>query len=122
MNPNSGEILENVDPEEARKRGLIPIPKSEEARVRTMSKEERIAWAKERSKPRAQRRREKAERERLLAQIRKREVKREAPISPKELEQKLAELAQAYTRKNSSSQTSARNKHKRARKQQRRKR
>jgi hypothetical protein len=48
MDPNSGRIYgpeEIARLPEAERRGLIPIPKAVEKRVRTMTLEERKAWA-----------------------------------------------------------------------------
>lgn len=45
MNPNTGEIEQVKDEAEARKKGLVPIPAEELARVKRMSKRNRRRWA-----------------------------------------------------------------------------
>jgi hypothetical protein len=45
MNPNTGEIYENVTPTEARARGLVPIARRDEKRVLAMTPGDRVAWA-----------------------------------------------------------------------------
>lgn len=45
MDPNTGRIYQVESEEEARKRGLIPIPPEDEERVRSMNRKERRAWA-----------------------------------------------------------------------------
>lgn len=45
MDPKTGQIYEVADEEEARKRGLIPIPRDQEERVRGMNRRQRRAWA-----------------------------------------------------------------------------
>lgn len=54
MNPIDGSIHDNVEPEKAKERGLVPIPRREEKAVRAMSPEERIAWAATRKKVKAE--------------------------------------------------------------------
>ena len=56
MDPNSGKIYDLTDidmnEEEAKARGLVPIPKEEETAVRRMNRHERRAWAaKQRRQP-----------------------------------------------------------------------
>ena len=45
MDPKTGQIFEVTKEEDARKKGLIPIPPEELERVNAMSPEERKAWA-----------------------------------------------------------------------------
>ncbi len=45
MDPNTCRIYQVANEEEARRRGLIPIPPEEEQRVRGMNRKERRAWA-----------------------------------------------------------------------------
>lgn len=45
MDPNTGRIYQVENDEEARKRGLIPIPESELPAVRGMNRKQRRAWA-----------------------------------------------------------------------------
>lgn len=45
MNPNTGEIHLNVTEEEAKKRGLVPIPEKDAERVINMNRRQRRAWA-----------------------------------------------------------------------------
>lgn len=45
MDPRTGRIYQVDNEEEARKRGLIPIPPEEEATVRGMNRKQRRAWA-----------------------------------------------------------------------------
>ena len=45
MDPNSGKIFDNITEEEAKKRGLIPIPNDQLAAVRGMNRKQRRAWA-----------------------------------------------------------------------------
>lgn len=45
MDPKSGRIYEVQDDEEARRRGLVPIPKTDESRVFGMNRKQRRAWA-----------------------------------------------------------------------------
>lgn len=45
MNPNTGEIHFDVSEEDAKKRGLVPIPKSDLEGVVNMNRKQRRAWA-----------------------------------------------------------------------------
>jgi hypothetical protein len=45
MDPNTGRIYEVKDEEDAKKRGLIPIPKDEYGKVVAMNRKQRRAWA-----------------------------------------------------------------------------
>lgn len=45
MDPNSGRIYQVENEEEARKRGLVPIPADELSAVRGMNRKQRRAWA-----------------------------------------------------------------------------
>jgi len=45
MDPRTGQIIEVENDEEARKRGLIPIPDNEVGSVRAMNRKQRRAWA-----------------------------------------------------------------------------
>lgn len=45
MDPNTGRIYQVENDEEARKRGLVPIPAGELAAVQGMNRHERRAWA-----------------------------------------------------------------------------
>lgn len=45
MNPNTGEIHLNVSDEDAKKRGLVPIPDGDVERVINMNRKQRRAWA-----------------------------------------------------------------------------
>ncbi len=47
MDPNSGRIYQVSDEEEAKRRGLIPIPPNELGVVRGMNRKQRRAWAKQ---------------------------------------------------------------------------
>lgn len=45
MDPNSGRIYEVRDEDDARKRGLVPIPADQLDVVRSMNRRQRRAWA-----------------------------------------------------------------------------
>lgn len=45
MDPNTGRIYQVENEEEARKRGLVPIPQHELAEVKAMNRKQRRAWA-----------------------------------------------------------------------------
>lgn len=45
MHPQTGQIVEVLNDEDAKKRGLVPIPPEDEQRVRTMNRKQRRAWA-----------------------------------------------------------------------------
>lgn len=45
-----GRIYDNISADEAKQRGLIPIPLEEEKRVRAMNRHERRKWAAEQRK------------------------------------------------------------------------
>lgn len=45
MDPRSGRIFANVSPEDAKRRGLVPIPEGQEAEVRGMNRHQRRKWA-----------------------------------------------------------------------------
>lgn len=45
MDPNTGRIYQVEDEAEARRRGLVPIPREQEPAVRGMNRRERRAWA-----------------------------------------------------------------------------
>jgi hypothetical protein len=45
MDPRTGVIYEVENEEEAKRRGLIPIPPEQEASVRGMNRKQRRAWA-----------------------------------------------------------------------------
>jgi hypothetical protein len=52
VNPDTGRIEQVLDEKDARRRGLIPIPPDQEAKVRAMNRHQRRAWAaKQRHKP-----------------------------------------------------------------------
>ena len=49
MDPNSGKIYDlekiGMTPDEAKRKGLVPIPKTQEPHVQQMNRHDRRAWA-----------------------------------------------------------------------------
>jgi len=78
MDPKTGQIVPVVDEDDARRRGLVPIPAEELARVGRMTEDERKAWAKDKLNRQADLARGNRKRRRALDAEARRNARRKA--------------------------------------------